>query len=180
MVRLGAAIQWFFRILFGDGLRQLQTWQSEALESEAPRTEEPVVPEGSPAEEIAEAEARGGALILAQLQSESRLIDFLMEDISPYQDAQVGAAVRQVHSAARTYLQDSIGLERIRTESEGEPVVIQPDETGGVHLMGNVAHTGPWSGTLRHHGWQLPVGWKPETDGVESRRIARAEVEVHG
>jgi hypothetical protein len=36
--------------------------------------------------------------ILALLQRDGRLIDFLMEDIRAYGDAQVGAAVRDVHA----------------------------------------------------------------------------------
>ena len=35
--------------------------------------------------------------ILAALQREGRLIDFLEEDLSAYEDAQIGAAVRNIH-----------------------------------------------------------------------------------
>ena len=47
--------------------------------------------------------ASDGALqILAILQRDSRLIDFVMEDIAPYSDEQVGAAVRGLHDQAAT------------------------------------------------------------------------------
>src|SRR4051812_9875585 len=41
------------------------------------------------------------AQMLALLQRDGRLIDFLMEDVAPYADAQVGAAVRSVHAGCR-------------------------------------------------------------------------------
>jgi hypothetical protein len=42
--------------------------------------------------------------MLALLQRDGRLVDFLMEDLSGYQDAQVGAAVRDVHAGCRQAL----------------------------------------------------------------------------
>ena len=39
--------------------------------------------------------------LLAILQREGRLLDFLLEDISSYQDAQIGVAVRDIHFAGR-------------------------------------------------------------------------------
>ena len=38
--------------------------------------------------------------MLALLQRDGRLIDFLAENISPYPDVQLGAAVRNIHEAA--------------------------------------------------------------------------------
>ena len=45
--------------------------------------------------------ADGAVQILSILQRDSRLIDFLMEDVSAYSDEQVGAAVRDVQQQAR-------------------------------------------------------------------------------
>ena len=42
---------------------------------------------------------------LAILQRESRLIDFLQEDIAPYSNEQIGAAVRKVHDDAHNALE---------------------------------------------------------------------------
>ena len=39
--------------------------------------------------------------VLAILQRDGRLIDFLMEDLTAYDDAQIGAAVRDVHAGSR-------------------------------------------------------------------------------
>ena len=53
----------------------------------------------------AQVRPQDGALqILGILQRDSRLIDFLMEDISSYSDDQVGAAVRSLHDQSRDSL----------------------------------------------------------------------------
>ncbi len=48
----------------------------------------------------------GALRLLALLQQEGRLIDFLEEDIEPYSDAQVGAAVRAIHAGCRKALHE--------------------------------------------------------------------------
>ena len=50
--------------------------------------------------------------LLAILQRDGRLVDFLMEDLAPYQDAQVGAAVRDVHRGCREALDKYASLAR--------------------------------------------------------------------
>src|SRR5262249_27976756 len=39
--------------------------------------------------------------LLALLQRDGRLVDFLREDVGAYSDAQIGAAVREVHANCR-------------------------------------------------------------------------------
>src|SRR5918911_5058026 len=51
--------------------------------------------------------------MLAILQRDGRLIDFLTEDIAPYSDAQVGAAVRDLHQSCRQSLLKYVQLEPI-------------------------------------------------------------------
>src|SRR3954463_13982555 len=42
--------------------------------------------------------------LLGLLQRDARLLDFLMEDLASYGDAQVGAPARDAHAACRTVL----------------------------------------------------------------------------
>src|SRR4030095_9351887 len=42
--------------------------------------------------------------MLALLQRDGRLVDFLSEDVAPYSDEQIGAAVRAVHEGGRQAL----------------------------------------------------------------------------
>jgi hypothetical protein len=69
----------------------------KAPEPERPKAEA-AKPVPVPASNQAEAEI---ASFLATLQDRGRLVDFLMEDITTYNDAQVGAAARVVHGGCK-------------------------------------------------------------------------------
>jgi hypothetical protein len=51
--------------------------------------------------------------MLALLQRDGRLIDFLAENISAYPDAQIGAAVRTIHDTCRQVLDQYVKLVRL-------------------------------------------------------------------
>ena len=51
--------------------------------------------------------------VLAVLQRDGRLIDFLQEELDGYTDAQIGAAVRDIHRGCRKSLQDYLTIEPI-------------------------------------------------------------------
>ena len=57
--------------------------------------------------------------ILAILQREARLLDFLMENIQPYSDDQIGASVRDIHQKAQTAIKKAVTLEPILSQEEG-------------------------------------------------------------
>src|SRR5216110_713153 len=57
--------------------------------------------------------------MLALLQRDGRLIDFLMEDLAAYSDAQIGAAVRDVHAGCRGVLTRYVTLEPTLSGKEG-------------------------------------------------------------
>ncbi|NQZ58866.1 MAG: DUF2760 domain-containing protein, partial [Lentisphaeraceae bacterium] len=61
---------------------------------------------------------------LALLQREGRLIDFLQEDISSFDDAQIGMAVRQVHAGCRKVLEKHFSIEAVVPALEGETVTV--------------------------------------------------------
>ena len=56
--------------------------------------------------------------VLAVLQRDGRLIDFLEEDIDAYTDAQIGAAVRDIHRGCRKSLHDYLTIEPIIDAAE--------------------------------------------------------------
>ena len=64
--------------------------------------------------------------MLAILQREGRLVDFLNEDLHPYSDDQIGAAVRSIHQGCQAALQEHLELEPILAESEGADVTVPP------------------------------------------------------
>jgi len=119
--------------------------------------------------------------LLSLLQREGRLVDFLKEPIDAYSDAQIGAAVRDVHRDCAQVLERAFGIEPLVEKEEGTQMQIvsgfDPDQT---RLTGNVTGSPPYNGTLRHCGWkasrcELPL-WQGAQDAVNV--VAPAEIEL--
>jgi hypothetical protein len=117
---------------------------------------------------------------LALLQREGRLLDFLLEDIQSYPDAQVGAAVRDIHRQCQAALKEHLVLEPVLAQSEGSPVEVPAGfDPSAIRVTGNVVGNPPYRGTLQHHGWrvkELKLASPPE--GQDERVLMPAEVEV--
>src|SRR4051812_44926954 len=104
---------------FADRVRPLV--EAAALPAPAPVT--PPAPPPARVETRPSAPARSEALnLLAVLQREARLIDFLKENIAPYSNDQIGAAVRDVHRDAAAALQRLFDLQPVLQQAEGSPV----------------------------------------------------------
>jgi hypothetical protein len=118
--------------------------------------------------------------MLALLQRDGRLIDFLAEDISPYPDAQLGTAVRTIHEACRKVLDHYVKMEPILESEENEPVTIQAGfDASAIKLLGNVTGAPPIRGVLRHRGWRAKQVNLPSLPQASGRLvIAPAEVEI--
>ncbi len=119
---------------------------------------------------------------LAMLQEKGRLVDFLMDDINAYTDAQVGAAARVVHVGCKGVLQEHFRINPIRTEQEGSTVQVPAGYSADEYrLVGKVAGPAPFSGVLVHRGWRtdrvkLPELLRRAADRLPA--IAPAEVEL--
>jgi len=118
--------------------------------------------------------------VLALLQRDARLIDFFREDIAEYDDAQVGAAVRDMHASCRTTLDRYVTLEPVLDGEEGKPVTVEAGfDPGTIKLIGNVTGKLPARGVLRHHGWRARDVRLPDVPTGASRTVvAPAEVEI--
>jgi len=90
--RILLAFRCFFEILFHGAL------SADALGAlKLARREQPAPgPKGTPPAAALRTPADGALQILTILQRDSRVVDFLMEDIASYSDDQVGAAVREL------------------------------------------------------------------------------------
>ena len=118
--------------------------------------------------------------LISVLQREGRLIDFFAEDLSHFEDAQIGAAVREIHATCREAVEKTLSLKPVINNLEGETVSVEPGfDPGAVKLVGNVSGDPPFSGVLRHRGWQAG---KMEVPSLSSSQdpsiIAPAEVEI--
>jgi hypothetical protein len=119
--------------------------------------------------------------LLALLQRDGRLIDFLSEDIAPYQDAQVGAAVRELHANCRKALAQYVTLEPVIDGEEDRPVTVEEGfDPAAVKLVGNVTGRPPLRGLLRHRGWRVAETNLPSlpAQGAGRAVVAPAEVEI--
>src|SRR6516162_4430372 len=147
----------------------------------------PSKPQAEPARAApsAPASARADTEIVSFLalpQEKGRLVDFLMDNINPYNDAQVGAAARVVHAGCKRVLQEHFSIRPVRTEDEGSTVRVPagyaPDE---YRLVGKIAGQAPFSGVLVHRGWKTDMMKLPQllpsTSG-QLPAIAPAEVEL--
>lgn len=118
--------------------------------------------------------------LISVLQREGRLIDFFAEDLDAYEDAQIGAAVRGIHGTCRRVVEKNLLLKPVIGQMEGETVSVNPGfDPGTIKLVGNVTGEPPFSGILRHRGWQAGKLELPTFSGGQDPCIlAPAEVEI--
>jgi hypothetical protein len=119
--------------------------------------------------------------MLALLQREGRLVDFVLEDLATYSDAQIGAAARDVHAGCHRVLERYVTLEAILPGREGEAVTVgqdQPVDPVAFHLVGNVAGQPPFRGTLLHPGWRASRIQLPPLGTTGRAIVAPAEIEL--
>ncbi len=174
-----AALAAGFLVLVALLAERRQPHAANRLQPQTPKPE-PVTPAAVPtATNQADAEV---VSFLALLQEKGRLVDFLMDDITRYSDAQVGAAARVVHQGCKAVLVEHFHVAPVCDQPEGGsvtvPVAYAADE---YRLIGSVKGQAPFAGRLVHRGWRtatvkLPRVLKPADDRLPT--IAPAEVEV--
>jgi hypothetical protein len=118
--------------------------------------------------------------LLAILQREGRLLDFLQEDVDAYSDAQIGAAVRDIHRGCKKALAEHLPLEPVLREAENAQVRVDPGfDPSRIRLVGNVVGEPPFTGALRHHGWRVAKVTLPApAKATDPSVVAPAEVEL--
>jgi hypothetical protein len=188
--RLKFAIRTFFAILFRDHVPQDVAAALMTTSRTASATASAAAPVTAP---VATAAARAAAVktampreesatathMLALLQRDGRLIDFLMEDITPYADAQIGAAVRSVHAGCRQALERYVSLAPAFDAQEGTRVTVDHgSDAARIKLIGNVSGEPPFTGVLHHRGWVVDRMELPPLAAAGRQVIAPAEIEV--
>ena len=175
MNRILLAFRCFFNILFHGALSagvlgDLKLARREQAAS-GPKGTPPAAPSRTPAD--------GALQILTILQRDSRLVDFLMEDIASYSDDQVGVAVRELHDQCRDSLARYVALQPVIDGVEGTPARAPSGDPHVVRFIGNVPAAPPSGGTLRHKGWRAAKVDLPSLAAKEDTSIiAPAEIEI--
>jgi Domain of unknown function (DUF2760) len=118
--------------------------------------------------------------LLAILQAESKLIDFLLEDISAASDSQVGVGVREVHKLAQAALKKHLTIEPILPgEYEDRVIVPMGFNPSAIQVVGNVTGEPPFNGKLAYNGLrvkEIKLPTRPE--GQDPMILMPAEVEM--
>lgn len=120
--------------------------------------------------------------LLALLQQSGRLIDFLKEDIKDFSDAQIGAAVRQIHQDCSKSLEELVTIRPLMPEKEGAAISIPKGyDPAAIKISGKVKGEPPYTGTVVHQGWKAHKRSLPQKMGEQaSEIICPAEIEVKG
>ena len=171
MKRILLAFRCFFNILFHGALSAEALGVLHLARREQPALAKPVAASRTPAD--------GALQVLTILQRDSRLVDFLMEDIGSYSDDQVGAAVRELHDQCRDSLARYVVLQPVIDGVEGTPARAPSGDPHAVRFIGNVPATPPSGGTLRHKGWRAAKVDLPALAAKDDTAIvAPAEIEI--
>ena len=118
--------------------------------------------------------------VLTVLQRESRLVDFLMEDLAGADDSQIATAVRDIQPKAQASLKKHLTLAPVLAEPEGGNVVVAGGfDPSAIQLIGNVTGNPPFQGVVRHSGWRVSaILLAPPPEGQDELVLAPAEVEL--
>ena len=107
-------------------------------------------------------------------------MDFLAEELDDYDDAQIGAAVRNIHTSCKKTITKYVHPKAVVSQEEGAAIEVpkgfDPNE---IKLTGNVVGEPPFNGIVRHRGWRsnkfdLPI----LSEKANPLIIAPAEVEI--
>jgi hypothetical protein len=119
--------------------------------------------------------------LLAALQREARFVDLVKEPLDQYEDAQIGAAAREVLRDCHVVLERMFALQPLSADSEGSEVEVPPGYPPlQFRLSGNVTGDPPYRGKLVHPGWVATKCDLPEWTGdhSSSQVVAPQEVEL--
>jgi hypothetical protein len=140
----------------------------------------PAPPPPPPPPPLREASPDAALQLLALLQRDARLIDFVGEELDAYDDAQIGAAARVVHEGCAKVLREHFSIVPVRTEAEGSRITLAAGfDAAQMRLTGNVVGQAPFTGSLSHRGWRVTEVRLPKmAERHDARVLAPAEVEL--
>jgi hypothetical protein len=183
MSRFFLAIQVWWRTLvdaeFGRRVAEILSGKAPEAPSAAPAPSATRPEPSAPApRDVPQRPRRSEALtLLATLQREARLVDFLKESLADYSDAQIGAAVRDIHRDAAGVLDRLFGIRPIAAAEEGAEIQA-PADADRYRLIGTVRGAPPHRGKLVHHGWEAARCEVAEWSGNAAAALVIAPVEV--
>jgi len=149
----------------------------------APRAAEPHPPEPPKVTPVEQSQTGEALILLSLLQEKGRFLDYLMEDITAFNDAQVAAASRVVHQGCGAVIKECLALSPAHSGKEGERITIEKSaDPHQYRLLGKVPGAPPYSGVVVHRGWKTTKITLPRftrsVDPAGENIITPVEVEV--
>lgn len=168
------------RTVVGKRVSALEAAQKKAPQ---PKKEKKAAPHRPTPEELRARqmeEERRSVHLLSLLQREGRLVDFLSEDLKEYDDAQIGAAVRNIQENCKKSVKKYLDLQAVMDQDEGGEITVDKGfDAAAIKLTGNVSGEPPFKGILQHRGWRVGKFNLPTLSGTQDPAvIAPAEVEI--
>jgi hypothetical protein len=163
-MHLTAAVKAFFRVL---------------SQGETPAPPAALAPAAPPAPAFKPSPEQA-VLLLALFQKEGRLVDFLREDIAHLSDADIGAAVREVHRGCRRVLDAYFDLAPVVDAPEGATTTVPAGfDASRIAIEGAITGAGPWQGIVLHRGCRADAVRMPTiAPGADPMVIAPAQVQL--
>ncbi len=117
---------------------------------------------------------------LSILQREGRLLDFFDEDLSVYEDSQIGAAVRSIQEDCKKAVKKYIDPKPVVQGEDGDEITIEEGfDIDAINLVGNVSGHPPFKGVIRHPGWRAGKKDVPKLSDIQDSGIMTpAEIEI--
>ena len=117
---------------------------------------------------------------LSVLQREGRLLDFFDEDLSVYEDSQIGAAVRSIQEDCKKAVKKYIDPKPVVSGEEGDAITIEEGfDIDAINLVGNVSGHPPFNGIIKHPGWKAGKKDVPKLSNIQDSGIMTpAEIEI--
>lgn len=149
----------------------------------APRAAEPPRPEPPKPTRMEQSQTGEALILLSLLQEKGRFLDYLMEDITAFNDAQVAAASRVVHQGCAAVIKECLALSPAHSGKEGERITIEKSaDRHQYRLLGKVPGAPPYSGVMVHRGWKTTKIALPRftrsVDPAGANIVSPVEVEV--
>jgi hypothetical protein len=179
---LGLALGAFLKCLFNrdfaqevKGLALERKSQPKGPKVSTPASTAPEQPEQKPDELY----PWGAVHVLAELQKEGRFMDFIEEDLSEYEDDEIGSSVRSIHEGCKRALEKICERDKIIDQEEESSVRVDRDyDANAIKLTGRVSDMFPLKGQLVHPGWRVKDIRLPlRSEGLRPV-LAPAEVEI--
>ncbi len=178
---LGLAVRAFFLVLFSrDVAERVRAALKLPESSPVPAIEKQPPPSPTaPLKPSATPPKRSDSLtLLSALQREARLIDLVMEPLDAYEDAQIGAAAREVLRDCQKALGRLFAIEPLAKAAEGETLEIPESPSPAMYRLTGAVGAKSTRGTITHRGWQATKCEVPKWTGTTSEANLLAPIEV--